>query len=285
MPRDYLIVKEDFMNNVIAFFDQVWSSRKVDLDASQALWDSRAEEFQRYKSNDRVNQIVGFLVSRQALNESGEVLDIGCGAGRYSMEFAQKAKKVTGLDISPKMIDFAKKNALEQALSNTEFRVLSWEEADVEALGWKKKFNLAAAIMTPAISSRECLDKMIAASQGYCIMSGHLDKREKVMDELEKTVLGRDPVPFDYGMNIYCSFNVLWQYGIYPELTYYDMKRDNLRPVEEAFNYYCAQLERKYKLDAEEKLSVKEYLTKIAHKGQVEDLFESRTAWLFWENK
>lgn len=273
------------MENVIAFFDRIWSSRKVDLDASQVLWDSRAEEFKRNNSNDRVNQIVGLLVSRQALGEKSEVLDIGCGAGRYSIEFAKRSKKVTGLDISPKMIDFAKENALEQALSNTEFKVLSWEEADVEALGWKKKFDLAAAIMTPAISSKECLDKMLAATRGYCIMSGHLDRQEKVMDEIEKTVLGRNQTSFDYGMNLYCSFNVLWQYGIYPELTYYDMKRKNIRTVQEAFNYYSLQLERKYELAAEEKLSIKEYLNKIARKGQVEDLLESRTAWLFWENK
>lgn len=32
------------MNNVITFFDRVWSGRKVNLDAGQALWDSRAEE-------------------------------------------------------------------------------------------------------------------------------------------------------------------------------------------------------------------------------------------------
>ncbi|MEL7565559.1 MAG: class I SAM-dependent methyltransferase [Dehalobacterium sp.] len=273
------------MENAIAFFERMWSGRKIDLDASQLLWDSRAEEFNRNSSNERVTQIAGLLLSRQALDEKGEVLDIGCGAGKYSLEFAKRTKKVTGLDISPKMIDLAKKNASKHGLSNTEFRVLSWEEADVEALGWQKKFNLAAAIMTPAISSKECLDKMLAVSQRYCMMSGHLDRREKVMDEIEKTVLGRNPTPFDYGMNLYCSFNILWQYGIYPELTYYDMKKKNVRTVQEAFNYYSLQIERKSELTAEEKLSIEEYLNKIARKGQVEDLLESRTAWLFWENK
>lgn len=44
-------------------------------------------------------------------------------------------------------------------------------------------------------------------------------------------------------------------------------------------------LERKYELTVEEKQSIKKYLDNISQNDQVEDLFESRTAWLFWENK
>ncbi|WP_432409298.1 class I SAM-dependent methyltransferase [Wukongibacter sp. M2B1] len=273
------------MENAIDFFEQLWSSKKVNLNGSQALWDSRAKEFRKNSSNERVEQVVELLLSRQALDEKSEVLDIGCSVGKYTIEFAKKSKKVTGLDILPKMIEFSKKNALEQGISNVEFKVLPWEEVDVVALGWENKFRLATAIMSPAISSKECLDKMLAVSQQYGIMSGHLDKRERVMDEIEKTVLGRSPASYNYGMNLYCSLNMLWQYGIYPELTYYDMKRKNIRTVEEAFAYYTLMLERKYELTVEEKQSIKKYLDNISQNDQVEDLFESRTAWLFWENE
>lgn len=273
------------MNDKIDYFDEIWNRKKSDPSASKILWDNRAREFNKHRHNERVNQIVDFLISRQTLDKNAEVLDIGCGTGKYSLEFAKRAKKVVGLDISTNMIEFAEKNALKENLTNTEFMVLPWEDADIEALGWKKKFKLVAAIMTPAINSRTCLDKMIEACDGYCIMSGHLDKREKVKDEIEKNVLDREPSTIDYGRNIYCSFNVLWQYGIYPELTYYDMKSEKVRTVEEAFGYYCSQLQRKYEINEEEKLDIKEYLNKISQNGQVKDIFESKTAWLFWKIK
>lgn len=106
------------MENAIDFFEQLWSSKKVDLNGSQALWDSRAKEFRKNSSNERVEQVVELLLSRQALDEKSEVLDIGCGVGKYTIEFAKKSKKVTGLDISPKMIEFSKKNTLEHGISN-----------------------------------------------------------------------------------------------------------------------------------------------------------------------
>ena len=38
-----------------------------------------------------------------------EILDMGCGAGRYSHELAKLNKKVFGIDFSSKMIELAKK--------------------------------------------------------------------------------------------------------------------------------------------------------------------------------
>ena len=38
------------------------------------------------------------------------VLDLGCGIGCFAFELSKKAKKVVGIDISDKVIDYAKKN-------------------------------------------------------------------------------------------------------------------------------------------------------------------------------
>lgn len=44
--------------------------------------------------------------------EGKEVLDIGCGSGRYSVEFAKRgAAHITGLDFAPSMVDFSKNAA------------------------------------------------------------------------------------------------------------------------------------------------------------------------------
>ena len=41
------------------------------------------------------------------------VLDVGCGSGRYAVEFARRGARVTGLDMAPAMLDMARAAAAE----------------------------------------------------------------------------------------------------------------------------------------------------------------------------
>jgi SAM-dependent methyltransferase len=50
-----------------------------------------------------------------------EVLDVGCGVGRWSLWFAPQVEKVVGVDLSPKMIEIAKKRAISCNIKNIEF--------------------------------------------------------------------------------------------------------------------------------------------------------------------
>ncbi|HWP56256.1 MAG TPA: metalloregulator ArsR/SmtB family transcription factor [Candidatus Acidoferrales bacterium] len=60
--------------------------------------------------------------------------DIGCGTGALTLELARLAKRVIGIDLSPAMIENAKRRAREKGLTNVEFR-----------LGDAAKLPLAAA--------------------------------------------------------------------------------------------------------------------------------------------
>ena len=51
------------------------------------------------------------------------VIDIACGTGAQLFEIAGKAAKVTGVDLSESMIDFAIKTAKNRNISNADFRV------------------------------------------------------------------------------------------------------------------------------------------------------------------
>lgn len=54
------------------------------------------------------------------------VLDVACGPGLVACEFARHSGRVTGIDITPAMIEQAKKRQEEQGLAN-----LSWQIGDV----------------------------------------------------------------------------------------------------------------------------------------------------------
>jgi ubiquinone/menaquinone biosynthesis C-methylase UbiE len=57
------------------------------------------------------------------------VLDVACGPGLLACAFAHVAKHVTGIDMTPAMLEQARKTQQEQGLKN-----LSWQQGDVYSL-------------------------------------------------------------------------------------------------------------------------------------------------------
>ncbi len=72
-----------------------------------------------------------------------EILDVGCGTGRFVFEFIRRnAKKVTGIDIAPGMIDTCKKVAAETGVTDKcDFFVTDPFDFNVE-----NKFNISIGI-------------------------------------------------------------------------------------------------------------------------------------------
>jgi 2-polyprenyl-3-methyl-5-hydroxy-6-metoxy-1,4-benzoquinol methylase len=67
------------------------------------------ERYHRFRDNEKfIPQLEEFS---KLLPRAGQVLDAGCGVGRPTSEFlSRKGFSVTGVDISKRMIDLAKKN-------------------------------------------------------------------------------------------------------------------------------------------------------------------------------
>jgi SAM-dependent methyltransferase len=71
-----------------------------------------------------LNQLNAFDTSKE-----DTVLDIGCGPGRISVPMAQRAKSVTSIDTSEKMLAHCRRNAQEAGVTNLNARFLDWNEA------------------------------------------------------------------------------------------------------------------------------------------------------------
>lgn len=50
--------------------------------------------------------------------EGRSILDVGCGTGRYALEFARRGAQVTGIDIAANMVQVCETRAREQGLSD-----------------------------------------------------------------------------------------------------------------------------------------------------------------------
>ncbi|HBG46663.1 MAG TPA: ubiquinone biosynthesis protein UbiE [Deltaproteobacteria bacterium] len=61
------------------------------------------------KTSDRLEQ--DLVLSMAGVKEGEQVLDAGCGTGRYSIELAKRGAIVTGLDASSEMLEWARAKA------------------------------------------------------------------------------------------------------------------------------------------------------------------------------
>ena len=269
-------------------FDKLWLQTPANVSEIKEYWDQRAEEFNNdvfiKEAHKRNSTVIDFLLSKDMLSSDMEVLDIGCGPGKYSLEFSKKAKSVTGLDISPKMIQFAKDNSNKIGAINSDFIMIPWGQVDLEKQNWKKKYDLVFASMCPGINSSETLMKMVQASKGFCFLSSFANRTDKVKDEFNKVVLGQNIN--SRGKNkIYYIFNILWQSGLYPEICYQDFKYESQWTLKEAIKVCFLQFGKNIKDNTKLKKDGEKYLASICKNGIIKETTRSKIAWIYWKTK
>lgn len=69
------------------------------------------------RSSAEVDQLIPLL----GIESPGKVLDLGCGFGRHSIEFARRGFLATGIDPSPAMINAAERRATEAHIDGIAF--------------------------------------------------------------------------------------------------------------------------------------------------------------------
>lgn len=150
-------------------------------DKQATFWDMRADNYARNVSNDTGNKnvaaVIELLGSAGFVPNGKSVLDIGCGPGTLALPLARMGAKVTALDISASMLQKLEEKAKEENLASIKTVHASWHDADLNGLGFRKKFDLVIASMTPAVSDVRTLDKMMVASRGLCYYSGFLNRQ------------------------------------------------------------------------------------------------------------
>jgi len=129
-------------------------------------------------------------LSRVSLAE--DVLDVACGPGLVACAFAPHARHVTGIDITPRMIELAKQRQEEQQLRN-----LSWKIGDVLPLPFPSScFHLVLTRFTfhHFLNPQAVLAEMVRVCKpgGKVMIVDVVQSPEKVLayDRLEKL---RDP--------------------------------------------------------------------------------------------
>jgi len=90
-------------------------------DEIKKYWDAEAVNFDNAPdhgllNNDTKNEWVKLLTSLIPI-KSGSILDMGCGTGTLGIILSDLGYKVTGIDLSPNMINIAKRKALQKNIT------------------------------------------------------------------------------------------------------------------------------------------------------------------------
>lgn len=93
-------------------------------------------------------------------DKSVQILDIGCGTGRHSIELAKRGYKVTGVDLSDNQLESARQKAGAAGVS------VNFIQKDACNLDFSEEFNLAIMICEGAFPLMETDEKNFMILQG-----------------------------------------------------------------------------------------------------------------------
>ena len=216
------------------------------------MWDKRAERWRRSRwsedlrggaSMHRIQATASYLRNRGLLGPNCDVIDVGCGPGRFATEFAHTARSVTGIDISPRTVEYAQQFAQQAGQGNTAFFTCDFKALDLARAGMMEAYDLAFCSITPAVQGAQGLERFMSLSRSWCYMSmfvhGHNALHQRIMGE----VFPQYPCKIRDGRAFYAAFNLLFLEGYYPITNYYRQERDSRLPVTEESAWLClAQL-------------------------------------------
>jgi len=254
-----------------------------EMEEQKKFWDLRAQEFDAIvDKQEDTNQLMEYLKNKGIINEPCNIIDIGCGAGKYQIEFSQMGHAVTGIDLSPKMIEYAKKRSDEKGYANVKFHERSWQALDIDTMGFRKKFDLAFSSMSPAVSSVETVIKMNEVSKKNCFMSGFVYRKDELRDGIRGCLDMAAPNNREQ-KSIYYAFNALWQMGIYPELTYHDVVWEKYHTLDKAVEIYSMMFTESTFSKEEKVERIRTFLKKREVEGKVYEKTHAKIAWMSWQ--
>lgn len=234
--------------------EQKWQN-VFNAEIQKQMWDSKAERYSRKAALSLESSPVLQNLMAGGLRKSDTVLDVGCGAGLYGIAMAPYVRSVTGVDISEKMIRFAREKALEKQCGNCEFICRNWADADLAALGWQKAFDLVFVHMSPAVHDYATFAKLAEASRRRCVFIANTRRTDMVLDSVLGT-LGIAGVQEERDRQIPYIFQYLWENGYSPQISYRKEKWQSKYTVREMTEWclYRAKLQRPISLAEEERL-------------------------------
>lgn len=263
----------------------LWKPQAGSARAGVSWWDGKAEHFSKMELPTAESSISMRLIEQEGMAPRGcSVLDVGCGGGRFSFALEKQGAAVTATDFSANMIAKAKERAA-QTGSRILFSCDDWRSLDPDNRGWRHKFDLVLANMTPAVCSAETFLKLSDVSSNWVLMVKPTRRDNSVLDALLKCV-GAQPDTKALDETIIYAFALAWTAGYRPKLEYEEQVWENTQPLAEAIEEYTLRIASMNELTDDGRAKIKSCLEGIAEAdGTIHETTHTTIAAMYWQVK
>lgn len=260
-----------------------WNPKQNNKQASVDMWNSMSASFGDFVLPEfKDNSFLQLLERKKMLNPEGLVLDVGCGTGKYALAIAGHCSHVTGVDLSPQMIEIAKQKKLDYNIQNVDFSCEDWHHMDMVSSGFKDKYDLVFAHMTPAIQSADTFEKLSLASKGWCVLTKPIKRTDPVSDRV-KEMVGINENEESSDEAFFFAVELLWRQGYLPHLEYEKQVWKMKKTLDEAYGLYINRIKMYREITSAEEEEVKAYLITLAREGFIHENVDTTIATLFWQ--
>lgn len=247
------------------------------------MWNQSAPNYEKKEIPSLSEDDFLHLIAQQVnLNRKMKCLDIGCGAGIYSLALAPYVHSVLGVDISPEMIAACNRKAAAAGYENASFSCVDWDTLDLKKDGFYHGFDLVFARMTPAICDYDSFEKMVNCSRRYGFLESNIKRQDAGMDHALSLIhIRSDEKPQDEKLNN-CR-HYLELHGIRSQVFYRQEIWKPIRTVENAISWCLDRAKLSRPITDEDRTIIRNHFTSIAEDGMIRDTVHTTVATLFWE--
>jgi SAM-dependent methyltransferase len=191
-------------------------------------WDQAAENYNRMVQMEKRYTLD--QINLLDITSEDTVLDVCCGPGRLVVPIAKKAKSVTALDASPKMLEYLDQYAAEEGVSNYNKLLFDWE--DKESAEELEQHDIVVTSRSLGLFDVRLLSKLARKTVMMIVWANGAPPIPKIIGSLFKGTIeedehghGRPPFPFPkqdrrLGNNIF--YNKVYDLGFEPNVRILD---------------------------------------------------------------
>ena len=246
----------------------------------QQIWDCVAVDYgQREIPTFENDAFLQHISECAQLEKSMRVLDIGCGAGQYSLALAPHVKEAVGVDISPNMIEYAQNRVVKLEMGNISFKTLDWTSVNIDDEGYTSAFDLVFAHTTPATGDIEALDKMNRCSRQFCFYEKPTRRTSSLSDAVFNEI---GLVNKEVDTDIIYIFAYLWTKGYQPKFWYRKAGWESKRSIDDTTAWCINRAKLLRMLSADEESKMRAYIESAAVDGIVHEVTETTLVTIVW---
>jgi SAM-dependent methyltransferase len=164
-------------------------------------------------------------IASLSITRNSRVLDIGAGPGTLAIPLSPLVKEITAVEPGAGMVEVLRMHAERESIRNITCVQKTWEEIDL-SLDLTTPFDIVIASLSLTMYDiRKALRKMDAASSGFVHLFWFVDMPfwERMYADLWEPLHGS---PYHAGPKADCLFGVLYQMGIYPDVTMLPLSKE-----------------------------------------------------------